>query len=59
MAEVQTKQAPNETATVEAGEFTQLLQKEFKPKTADAKTAVQQAVHTLASQALANTAADR
>ena len=29
---------------------------EFKPKTADAKTAVQQAVHTLASQALANTA---
>ena len=56
MAEEQIKQTQAESVTVEAGEFSQLLQKEFKPRTEEAKSAVQQAVHTLAQQALANTA---
>jgi type VI secretion system protein ImpC len=56
MAEEQIKQTQAEAVAVEAGEFAQLLQKEFKPKTEEAKSAVQQAVHTLAQQALANTA---
>jgi len=56
MAEEQIKQTQAEAVAVEAGEFEQLLQKEFKPKTEEAKSAVQQAVHTLAQQALANTA---
>jgi len=56
MAEEQIKQTQAESITVEAGEFSQLLQKEFKPRTEEAKSAVQQAVHTLAQQALANTA---
>ena len=56
MAEEQIKQTQAESVTVEVGEFEQLLQKEFKPKTEEAKSAVQQAVHTLAQQALANTA---
>jgi len=56
MAEEQIKQKQAEALTVEAGDFAQLLQKEFKPKTEEAKSAVQQAVHTLAQQALANTA---
>src|SRR6187402_1801012 len=40
---------------VEGTEFSQLLQKEFKPKTDEAKTAVEYAVHTLAEQALSET----
>ncbi len=56
MAEEQIKQTQAEAVTVEPGEFTQLLQKEFKPRTEEAKSAVQQAVHTLAQQALVNTA---
>ncbi|HSI49063.1 MAG TPA: type VI secretion system contractile sheath large subunit [Ideonella sp.] len=39
----------------EGGEFAQLLGKEFKPKTDDAKSAVEQAVLTLAQQALSQT----
>ncbi|WP_263143412.1 type VI secretion system contractile sheath large subunit [Pseudomonas sp. RIT-PI-AD] len=39
---------------VENDEFSALLQKEFKPKTDEAKEAVQNAVRTLAEQALAN-----
>ncbi len=39
-----------------SSEFENLLQKEFRPKSDQAKTAVEQAVKTLASQALANTA---
>ena len=35
--------------------FADLLQKEFRPKTEDAKSAVQHAVTTLAQQALKNT----
>ena len=44
-----------EQGTVEAGGFASLLQKEFKPKTDQAKSAVENAVRTLAAQALVNT----
>ena len=37
---------------MEASEFESLLQKEFKPKSDQAKQAVQNAVQTLAAQAL-------
>ena len=40
------------TATFEPTEFEALLNKEFRPKTDQAKTAVQEAVKTLAQQAL-------
>jgi len=40
------------TATYEPSEFDALLNKEFRPKTDQAKTAVQAAVKTLAEQAL-------
>jgi type VI secretion system protein ImpC len=40
----------------ELDDFAALLQKEFKPKTDQAKSAVESAVHTLAQQALADTA---
>ena len=43
-------------STLEGSDFASLLKKEFKPKTDEAKSAVEQAVHTLAQQALANTA---
>ncbi|MBK3018803.1 type VI secretion system contractile sheath large subunit, partial [Klebsiella pneumoniae] len=39
----------------EGNEFAQLLNKEFKPKTDEAKSAVEQAVLTLAQQALSQT----
>ena len=39
----------------EFDDFAALLQKEFKPKTDQAKSAVENAVHTLAQQALADT----
>jgi type VI secretion system protein ImpC len=42
--------------TQEASEFASLLNREFKPKTDRAREAVEQAVQTLAQQALANTA---
>ena len=38
----------------QGGEFAALLNKEFKPKSEDAKSAVEQAVLTLAQQALAS-----
>jgi type VI secretion system protein ImpC len=41
--------------TFEGDELASLLQKEFKPKTDEAKSAVEQAVLTLAQQALINT----
>jgi type VI secretion system protein ImpC len=41
--------------TLEGNEFSALLQKEFKPKSEEAKSAVEEAVRTLASQALAQT----
>ena len=43
-------------AMAEFDDFAALLQKEFKPKSDQAKTAVENAVHTLAQQALADTA---
>ncbi|MGH8556672.1 MAG: type VI secretion system contractile sheath large subunit [Methylococcales bacterium] len=43
------------TETVEGGDFAALLQKEFKPKSDRAKEAVEEAVKTLAEQALAKT----
>jgi type VI secretion system protein ImpC len=42
-------------ATAELDDFAALLQREFKPKTEHAKSAVETAVHTLAQQALADT----
>jgi type VI secretion system protein ImpC len=43
-----------EGVTLEGTDFASLLKKEFKPKTEEAKSAVEQAVQTLAQQALAN-----
>ncbi|WP_290004311.1 type VI secretion system contractile sheath large subunit [Faucicola atlantae] len=43
-----------QTAEFLENDFDKLLQKEFKPKTDDAKNAVSQAVNTLAQQALQN-----
>ncbi len=44
-----------QTQTVETDEFAGLLQKEFKPKTDQARDAVENAVRTLAAEALKNT----
>ena len=41
--------------TLEGNEFSALLQKEFRPKSEEAKSAVEEAVRTLASQALSQT----
>jgi len=48
-------QAQPAAATAEVTEFESLLNKEFKPKTAEAKSAVKLAVQTLAEQALSAT----
>ena len=56
MADPKIQQDAQPTAgTVEANEFDSLLQKEFKPKTDEAKEAVERAVRTLAEQALSQT----
>jgi type VI secretion system protein ImpC len=47
--------AASDVATVQVTEFDSLLRKEFKPKTDEAKEAVERAVRTLAEQALAQT----
>jgi type VI secretion system protein ImpC len=47
--------AQSTTGTIEANEFDFLLKKEFKPKTDEAKEAVERAVRTLAEQALSQT----
>ncbi len=52
----QTQATAAPAATAEVDEFEKLLNKQFKPKTDNARTAVQEAVKTLAQQALANTA---
>jgi len=49
------EQAPAEAAAIEPGEFASLLQKEFKPKSVRAREAVEQAVNTLAAQAISAT----
>ncbi|MCU9849890.1 type VI secretion system contractile sheath large subunit [Defluviimonas sp. WL0024] len=55
MAEEQSQAKEAREATVfGSSEFESLLQKEFRPKSDQAKTAVQSAVKTLAEQALAN-----
>ncbi|MCM5680904.1 type VI secretion system contractile sheath large subunit [Schlegelella sp. S2-27] len=54
MAETQ-QQTQLEGVTLEGNELASLLQKEFKPKTDEAKSAVEQAVQTLAAQALSQT----
>jgi type VI secretion system protein ImpC len=54
MAETQLK-TQLEGVTLEGDELTSLLQKEFKPKTDEAKSAVERAVATLAQQALSQT----
>ena len=56
MAEPQESQASAlQGVTFEGGELASLLNKEFKPKTDEAKSAVEQAVLTLAQQALSQT----
>jgi type VI secretion system protein ImpC len=54
MAETK-QQAGQAAGAVEAGELDTLLQKEFRPKSDEAKEAVERAVRTLAEQALAQT----
>ncbi|MGB2819557.1 MAG: type VI secretion system contractile sheath large subunit [Phycisphaerae bacterium] len=55
--EAQQSQAPEQIAErTELGDFQMLLNKEFKPKTDGAKTAISEAVQTLAQQALSETA---
>jgi type VI secretion system protein ImpC len=55
MAETQnTTQAQAATGTVEANEFASLLNKEFRPQTDSAKSEIENAVRTLAQQALAS-----
>ena len=57
MAELETEAAGGaEATTFGSSDFENLLQKEFRPKSDQAKSAVEQAVKTLAAQALANTA---
>ena len=57
MSDAQTEAAGGAVETVfGSSEFENLLKKEFRPKSDEAKTAVEQAVKTLAEQALANTA---
>lgn len=48
-------QQHTEAGAIETTEFSNLLSKEFKPKTDQARLAVENAVKTLAEQALANT----
>ena len=48
-------QAAGQAGTLEAGGLSDLLQKEFKPKTSGAKQAIESAVRTLSEQALSAT----
>ena len=58
MADEQTAAQPQAaTATIAADDFSALLNKEFKPKTDQAKAAVENAVRTLAEQALKDSTA--
>lgn len=54
MAELEKQGSALAGVTLEGSDFASLLKKEFKPKTDEAKSAVEQAVQTLAQQALAN-----
>ncbi|TDU31184.1 type VI secretion system protein ImpC [Panacagrimonas perspica] len=55
MAEATEQQGVLQGVTFEGNELGSLLRKEFKPKTEEATSAVEQAVQTLAQQALVNT----
>jgi len=55
-AKTDTQTAQPEAAALEAGDFSALLQKEFKPKSDRARELVETAVKTLAEQALTETA---
>lgn len=55
MSQAAEKQAAETTTTVEPSAFEQLLHKEFKPKSDHVRQEVENAVKTLAGQALANT----
>src|SRR5215210_7089650 len=56
MADVKSEQeASSMIGAVETNDFDSLLRKEFKPKTDEAKEAVERAVRTLAEQALSQT----
>ncbi|HEX7385116.1 MAG TPA: type VI secretion system contractile sheath large subunit [Burkholderiaceae bacterium] len=54
MADLKQQGSALEGVTLEGNDFASLLKKEFKPKTEEARSAVEQAVQTLAQQALAN-----
>ena len=54
MAELDKQGSALAGVTLEGNDFASLLKKEFKPKTDEAKSAVEQAVQTLAQQALSN-----
>src|SRR5436190_13933650 len=56
MAETENAAQPQAAATTSLGDFSSLLNKEFKPKSDQAKEAVESAVRTLAEQALKDTA---
>ncbi len=55
MAETQQENSALAGVEYAGGDFASLLQKEFKPKTTEAKSAVEAAVQTLAQQALSQT----
>ncbi len=55
MADTQSSASPLQGVTYEGDDFATLLNKQFKPKSDEAKSAVETAVLTLAQQALANT----
>ncbi len=55
MAQLESQGSALAGVTLEGNDFSSLLKKEFKPKTDEAKSAVEQAVQTLAQQALSNT----
>jgi type VI secretion system protein ImpC len=55
MAEQQVASPSFEGVTLEGSDFSKLLKKEFKPKSEEARSAVETAVQTLAQQALSHT----
>ena len=55
MAEQQSSAPSFAGVTIEGNDFASLLNKEFKPKSDEARSAVEAAVQTLAQQALSNT----
>ena len=55
MANTEAQTEGGAAEAIEASDFENLLQKEFRPKSDTAKSAVEDAVNTLAAQALSNT----